>query len=291
MDMFHVRGFGDGPLGLNVMEYAAQSIGWARAVQIFGATFFGSGTNLSGVVTMKKSLTQAGLDVLRENFEGLYKGAGKGNKTAFLDAEMDFKPIGVDPNKAQFIETNQFQIEECCRWFGVPPHKVMHLLRATFSNIEHQSIEVVTDSITPWVKRFEEEADYKLFGENNRQGFYTKMALQALLRGDSITRASYYKTMREIGVFTVNEILALEDMNTISEDDGGDKRVMQSQFTTLEQIGEQPITPPSFPSEASPSSGGDQADQPMDGDTPNTGEGIDNASLVQLNALALKVEA
>jgi hypothetical protein len=35
----------------------------------------------------------------------------------------------------------------------VPPHKVMHLLRATFSNIEHQSIEVVVDSVTPWARR------------------------------------------------------------------------------------------------------------------------------------------
>jgi phage portal protein BeeE len=71
-------------------------------------------------------------------------------------------------NDGQFIETRQHQVEEICRWFGVPPHKVMHLLRATFSNIEHQSIEVVVDSITPWVKIFEEEADYKLFGEPAR---------------------------------------------------------------------------------------------------------------------------
>jgi hypothetical protein len=129
-------------------------------------------------------------------------------------------------------------------------------LRATFSNIEHQSIEVVQDSLAPWATRFEQEADYKLFGPNNRQGFFTKIYLQALLRGDTAARASFYKTMREIGVLSVNEILALEDMNTIGSD--GDKRVMQSQFTTLEKIGEtpEPTTAPSPASDASPASGG-----------------------------------
>ena len=57
------------------------------------------------------------------------------------------------------------------------------MLRSTFSNIEHQSIEVVVDSITPWALRCEQEADYKFFGQN-RQGFFTKMDLKGLLRGD-----------------------------------------------------------------------------------------------------------
>ena len=65
---------------------------------------------------------------------------------------MTFNKISSDPEQAQFTEVRQHQVEEICRWFGVPPHKVQHLLRATFSNIEHQAIEVVVDTITPWVK-------------------------------------------------------------------------------------------------------------------------------------------
>jgi HK97 family phage portal protein len=240
------------------MQYAAQSIGWARATQLFGASFFGNGANLSGVVTMKRALTPSGLELLKQKFADLYRGPLKGNQTAFLDNEMEYKPIGIEPEKGQFLETNMFLVEEICRWFGVPPHKIAHLLRATFSNIEHQSIEVVQDSLAPWVKRFEEEADFKLFGPNNRQGFFTKIYLQALLRGDTAARAAYYKTLREIGVFSVNDILALEDMNTIGAD--GDKRVMQSQFTTLEKIGEtpEPVAPVSPASDASQSSGDNQ---------------------------------
>jgi HK97 family phage portal protein len=143
----------------------------------------------------------------------------------------------VAPNEAQFIETMQHQVEEVCRWFGVPPHKVMHLLRATFGNIEHQSIEVVVDSVMPWVKTFEEEADCKLFG-SNRLGFYTRMNLSGLLRGDSAARAAFYKAMREMGVYSANDILALEDRNKIGPE--GDKRIVPANMTTLERVGEAP---------------------------------------------------
>lgn len=107
----------------------------------------------------------------------------------------------------------------------------MHLLRATFSNIEHQSIEVVVDSVTPWVKVFEEEADYKLFGQRNRQGYYTKMSLQALLRGDNASRGAFYKQMFEMGL-TINQILALEDMNGIGPT--GDVVFVSNNVQTLE---------------------------------------------------------
>lgn len=240
-DMFHIRGFGEGVVGVNVMQYAAESLGWAKAAQLFGSAFFGKGANPSAIVTMKKPLTQEGLNELDKRFSRLYEGP-RAKRTMFLDNEMDFKQLTVAPDNAQFIETNQHLIEEICRWFGVPPHKVQHMLRSTFSNIEHQSIEVVVDSITPWVKRFEEEADFKLFGAVNRNNFYTKMNLNALLRGDAASRATYYQTMRQMGVLTVNEIRALEDMKAIPGKDG-DVRVMQSQFVPLEKLGEEPPAP------------------------------------------------
>ena len=231
MDMFHVRGLGDGPVGYSVIEYAAQSIGWAQATEVFGSTFFGNGMNPTGVVTSDAGLTPAGLAELRNELKRLYTGP-KGERTAILDAKIKYESVSTTPNDGQFIETRQHQVEEICRWFGVPPHKVMHLLRATFSNIEHQSIEVVVDSVTPWARVFEQEADYKLFGAGNRQGYYTKMSMQALLRGDNASRIAFYKGMAELGM-TLNQILALEEMNGIGPD--GDVPFVSNNVQTLKR--------------------------------------------------------
>lgn len=236
MDMFHLRGFGESAVGVNVMAYAADSIGWAKAAQLFGASFFGNGATLSGIVKVKRRLNEDGLAGIREEFKKLYGGPNSANKVGVLDNDMDYTQLGVEPEKGQFIETNQHLTEEVCRWFGVPPHKIYHLLRATFTNIEHQSIEVVIDSIQPWAKRFEDEADYKLFGERSR--VYTKMDLHELLRGDTTARMLRYRGLREIGALNANEIRRAEGEQDIGPD--GDKYVMQGQYTTLERIGEMP---------------------------------------------------
>lgn len=238
-DMFHLRGFGDGPVGISVVEHAAQSLGWARAAQLFGASFFGNGMHLGGVVQVKHKMKPEGLKALKAELARMFQGPTKRGKFAVVDGDMSFAPSTVDPEKGQFIETNQYLTEEICRWFGVPPHKIAHLLRATFSNIEHQGIEVVVDSIMPWVKRFEDEADIKLFGQN-RAGYYTKMNLTALLRGDTTARAAYYKAMREIGVYTTDDIRALEEMPVIGPAKGGDKLIVPANYTTLQRMGEEP---------------------------------------------------
>lgn len=237
-DVFHLRGFGEGPLGVSVMAYAAQSLGWAKAAQMFGSAFFGNGAQLAGIVTMKRPLSPAGMKSLREEFKELYSGSGV-NSVAFLDNEMEYKSVGIEPEKGQFIETNKYLIGEVARWFGVPPHKIYDLERATFSNIEQQSIEVVEDSLRPWAKRFEDEADFKLFGQN-RGNLYTKVDFKSLLRPDTNTRMSYYQGLRNIGVLNANEIRDEEDLNALDDDIGGQKYTMQSGMTTLEKIGADP---------------------------------------------------
>lgn len=244
MDMFHVRGFGNGPVGLSVIEHAAQSIGWSRAAELFGAAFFGNGMNFGGFIEVQGTLSTEGWQRLRESLRQSFGGPTKANQWVPLDANMKANKLTQTADEAQFVETMQFQVETICRWFGVPPHKIMHMLRSTFSNIEHQAIEVVVDSITPWVLRLEEEADWKLFGQN-LGGFYTNLDIRGLMRGDNVARGTYYKTMREIGAYSVNEIRLLEGDNPIGPE--GDKRLVNNQLTTLEQAGAQPAASPPTP--------------------------------------------
>jgi HK97 family phage portal protein len=235
--MFHVRGFGEGPVGVNVIAYASQSLGWARAAQLYGGAFFGNGAHVSTAVINKTPISPEGLKRQKEEFDQGHGGIRNAHRIMHLGGDGDVKRIGLNAEEAQLIEVHQHLVEEICRWFGVPPHKVMHLLRATFSNIEHQAIEVVVDSVSPWVKRFEDEADYKLFGQN-RQGLYTKMNMNALLRGDMKARMEFYKGMQFVGAYSPNRILELEDENTLGPQ--GDIHVMQQQMIPLEFIAKGP---------------------------------------------------
>lgn len=241
---FHLRGYGEGPIGLSVVQYAAESIGWTKATELFGSSFFGNGINPSGIIEVPGKLSPDALALMKGELKNLYAGPRNASKTVVLDSGMKFSKLSVEPDAAQFIETRQHQVDEICRWFGVPPHKVMHLLRATFSNIEHQSIEVVADSIVPWCKRLEEEADYKLFG-GNRQHFFTKLDTKGLMRGDFKSRQEGLLIMRRAGIINGNEWRRLEDMNEIGA--LGEKYIVEANMTTLDRVGEAPPAEPPLP--------------------------------------------
>lgn len=286
-DMFHVRGFGEGVVGVNVLQYAAESIGWARAAQLFGASFFGNGMTPSGVVINKKALTPKGVERQRAEFEQLYKGPRNANKTAILDNDAEWKSLSFSAQEAQLINVHQHLVEEICRWFGVPPHKVMHLLRSTFNNIEHQAIEVVVDSVSPWVKRFEDEADFKLFGEVRYRGLYTKMNMNALLRGDSKSRMEFYKGMQFVGAMSPNEIRQLEDMNSLGKE--GDLHTMQSQFVPLEAIADGSAAPSNVAPASSPDPQQPSPDDPVPDLTEDPAAASARAKFERMFALDVEV--
>lgn len=244
--IFHIRGLGDGPVGMSVAHYAAQSLGWAKAASLFGAAFFGNGANVSLVVKNKIALSPEALELQKAEFAALYSGPKNARKTVHVDADTDITPITTKPSDAQFIELNQHLVEDVARWFGAPLHKIGHLLRATNNNIEHQSIEAVQDCILPWVLRFEEEADYKLFGQN-RRSYYTKINLLGLLRGDFKTQNEGLRLAREAGVINADEWRERIDMNPQPEGGGGDKYTMNGTYVTLESVGAAIVAPVAAP--------------------------------------------
>lgn len=246
-DVLHFRGIGDDDIvGTSVLAKARQSIGLGLAMESFGSSFFGNGTNMGGVLQHPGKLSKEA----RENLEdSMAKRAGGKNalKTIVLEEGMKYERMGIPPEDAQFLESRSFQVLEVARWFRVPPHKLYDLSRATWNNIEHQSIEFVTDTIVPWTQVFEEEANLKLFGRQQRGTYYTKLALQALLRGDTASRFSAYSTARQWGWLSVNDIRELEDMNPIT---GGNQYLVPSNMTTPAKLEDAP--PPGSPKPGAP---------------------------------------
>lgn len=236
-NMFHIKGLGNGLVGHSVVGMAAKSIGMGLAMEMFGNSFFANGTHLSGVLTHPEHLSDAAYTRLKAEWQENYGGPYASHSPAILEEGMKWEPISIKPEDAQFLGSRQFQVLEICRWFRVPPHKLAELSRATHTNIEHQSIEFVVDTILPWAIKFEYEADLKLMTTQAQRKWFTKINLNGLMRGDSSARAQYYKELFNLGVYSINEIRDLEEMNPIG--DVGDQRFMQLNMTTIDKIGEE----------------------------------------------------
>ena len=215
--IIHIRGLGDSVLGgLSIAQIAATSLDLGLSQQEFAASFLGNAGAVSGILQHPGTITEDAAKRLRESWHEQHGGPTKAGTVAVLEEGMTFEPVTMRLTDAQFLQSRKFTVEEIARWFRMPPHKIQHLERSTFSNIESQSIEYVTDTLMPWLVRWEEELDRKLVPEED---FFVEHNVQALLRGDAAARAKFYKDLFGIGALSQNDVRKLENMNSV---DGGD---------------------------------------------------------------------
>jgi HK97 family phage portal protein len=126
---------------------------------------------------------------------------------------MKYHDIGVSNADAQFLETRKFSIEEIARLFRVPPHRIGHLERSTNNNIEHQGLEFVTYTMTPWAERWEAAIEADLLPDDS--DLEIEFDFNRLLRGDSKARAAYYHSGVLDGWLTRNEPRIAEGLDPI----------------------------------------------------------------------------
>jgi len=104
--------------------------------------------------------------VFRESYQAAQSGSNRG-KVLVLENGMKFHEVGVTNKDAQFLELRKFQITDIARLFRVPPHMIADLDRATFSNIEQQSLEFVIHTMTPWAERWEASIEADLLPDGD----------------------------------------------------------------------------------------------------------------------------
>ena len=214
-DMLHIHGIGgDGTGGYNVLHLAREALGAIIASQKFAAAFFGNGATLGSILQHPAKLSDKALQHLRDTWIARHGGAANAMKPAILEEGMTYQQLGVPPEQAQFLETRQFGVEEVCRWFRMPPHKVQHLLRATFSNIEEQNLEYA-DTLAPWAIRWEQELKRKCLSVYTQKNVYVRLNFNSLLRTDVTKRQAFYASMIQNGVMNIDEVRALEDLNPV----------------------------------------------------------------------------
>lgn len=249
--VFHLRGTTTcGWIGEGAAIKGANAIGLAMAQERFAATYFGNGTNVGGTLEVVGQLDQRQRTELRDEFEAAYRGSAKAHRPLVLEQGQKYTPFTPDAQKAQLTEAQQYQVENICRFFGVPPHKVGHLLRATFSNIEHLGIEFAREGLRPWAVRLQQEADYKLFPSRGPWKFVL-IDLKWASQGDFKSRMEGYGIAINHGIYNVNDVLRGEGENTIGPE--GDIRMVQGAMVKLQDVGkayDKPATtsaPPSDP--------------------------------------------
>lgn len=234
--ILHFHGLGwDGRVGYSPIDMAREALSFAKATEIYGSNFFHQGGQPSGVLEMEGTLKdQNAADRLREQWMSIHGGVENSHRIAVLENGLKYKPISLPPNSAQFLETRKFQKADIAQMYRVPLHMINELDRATFSNIEHQSIEFVVHTIRPYLVRFEQELKRKLFVTNSDNRYFAEWLVDGLLRGDAKSRNEALQIQRQNGIINADEWREIENMNPI-EDGSGKVYLVNSAMISIDQ--------------------------------------------------------
>lgn len=235
-EVLHIPGLGfNGLVGFSPIAMMKNSLGATLAVEKYGSAFFRNGAQPAGVLEHPGVLKDP--QKIRDNWMNAYGGAGNAHKVAVLEEGMQYKPISLPPEDSQFLSTREFGVEEICRIFRVPPHMVQDLKRATFNNIEHQSIDFVMHTIMPWLVRIEQGIIKDVLVEEEQEEYFPKFNVDGLMRGDYQSRMNGYAVGFSNGFLSPNDIRRLENMDLIPAEEGGDDYYLNGSYTRLKDAG------------------------------------------------------
>lgn len=254
-DIHHVRWISDNAYtGLSPIALHREAIGVAMAGERHTGRVFGNGTNLTGTLTRPATAPPikdpAMIERITRNWEEKYAGADNAGRVALLQEGMAFTPLSMSNADAQLIEQRRYSAGDIARIYGIPPHMLGDLNRATNANIEQQSLEFLTHTLMSWIKRHEEAMERDLLLPQEREdGIVIRLDVRELLRGDLSSRYAAYAMGRQWGWLSINDIRRAEGMPSIER---GDAYLQPLNMADATQPAPAPARTPGAPSTTAP---------------------------------------
>ncbi len=234
-EMLHVPGLfsEDGIWGKGVIDYAREAVGFGLATEEHGASYFGSGGQPRGIVFAPGLKEREQRAQFRREWKEIH-GTPDSSNIAILPVESKYQQVSMSNENSQYLQTRAFNVLEIARFYRIPPHMLMEMVKAGYASIEVMSLEFVIYSLLPWLRRWEEQCCLKLLTPAQRQEYYIEHNLAGLLRGDLKSRMEAYQTAIATGVMTINEARRLENLNNIGP--SGDVHYVPMNMTTTERM-------------------------------------------------------
>lgn len=233
--VWHVKLYGNGIVGKSPLAFGRNIIGIAQAAEKTVGKIYKNGGKRSGVLSMDKLLTPEQRTQVRENFAALTTGAD--DRLLVLEDGMKFEGISMSPQDIELLASRKFQLEEICRWFGVPSILVNDTSGSTAwgSGIEQLVSGFYKLNLRPYLERFEIAVNTGLFSREESAIYEFEFDFEGLLRSDFKTRLDAYRTAIAGTVMTPNEARTLEGLPRV---EGGDKLLSQVNMTPIDKLGD-----------------------------------------------------
>jgi len=212
-EVFHLRHRSeDGRVGISPIAAAREVLELALSERDHGVSTFRNGTRLSGILQTPGTISPEQREQLAAAWSQRHEGAANHGKTAILGAGVEFKPVSMSLEDAQFVAARQFSVEEVARLFRVQPTMIGHMSQATYANSTEMARQFVTLCLRRHLLMWEQTVSRQLLTEAGRRTLFAEHSVEGLLRGDSLNRAQFYERGIADGWLGVDEVRRFENL-------------------------------------------------------------------------------
>jgi HK97 family phage portal protein len=211
--------------GVSRVKALKENFGLAMALEKFAASFYGTGTNLSGIIEFPGNLSAEQAQNLANGFDNRHKGWRKGHKTGVLSGGATFKATQIDPQQSQAVESRHLAVEDIARAFNVPPHLLALPGTNSYASVEQTNLAWATHGLRPIVTKIESALSPLLRRYSGGEDAFLKFNLDGLYRADIQSRMSAYSTGLQSGFLTINDVRKLEDLAPMEDESANVVRV------------------------------------------------------------------
>lgn len=235
-NVMHLKGLGNGTTGLDRLDYMRGTTTEAVNSQTEASKLFANGGKATGILMIDKVLSPSQREAIRSNFSHMVE--GNTSRLLILEADMKYQSVNLTPADQQLLETRRFEVEELCRWFGVPPILIGHSNVTTWGS----GVEQIIDGfhklvIGPAVVNLQQAIAKRVLTPAQRARYSVEFSLDALLRANLKDRMEIYAKAVQNGLKTRNECRQLENDPPVK---GGDELTAQTNLAPLHMLGKTP---------------------------------------------------
>lgn len=235
-NIWHVKLFGNGIIGLSPLDQARNSLGISLGAEESVNRLSNSGFKQGGILSIDKILNSDQRRRFKEDFNDIT--SGKEEALRVLEAGMKFTPTSMLPKDVQLLESRKFQLEDICRFFDVPPVLIHDMSSSTVwgSGITEIVRGWYKLGLSPYRTRLKDSIQAHLLSISERETVEPDFDIDELLRGGEKERYEGYQVAIRSGVLTPNEC---REQEGLPPDQAGDKLFIDQQLIYLENGGRQ----------------------------------------------------
>lgn len=192
----------DGVQGISVLSNAARSLNIANQTENTAETFFSTGCNLNGVLKVHSNLSQEQRQDIANSWRSTFGQGNSSSGVAVLPVGMDYQSISINGSDAQMLESREFSVVDIARFFNISPVLLGDLSKGGYSTIEDANLQFLSYTLNPYINMVEDELNRKIGGSGIELG----LDETAILRTNKSQQASYYNSLLQMGVLSINEV-------------------------------------------------------------------------------------